>query len=52
MMKWKMGKGYEQEEPGCYIADDKGRIVYSSDTPLTPEDMERIVEAVNAQAGR
>lgn len=51
-MKWKIGKGYEQEKPGYYIVDEKGYIVYSSDTPLTLEDMERIVEAVNAQTDR
>src|SRR3990167_1958308 len=43
----RVGTGYEQEDPGVYIAGADGLIVYSSDTPVSRENAEHIVSSVN-----
>ena len=53
---WKIGKGYEQQEPGFYIQDAKGQIVYADGEHkdgdpgenLSEANLKLIVEAVNA----
>ena len=51
MSELRLGEGYEQEDPGVYIANAEGLIVYSSDVPITPEFGRRIVACVNACQG-
>lgn len=48
---WWVGTGYEQEEPGVYICDEKGIVVVSSDTVPSEEQARRIVACLNACAG-
>jgi hypothetical protein len=57
-LPWRVGTGYEQCEPGVWIANEKGVIVYGEmgneekiltevDVPLSLEDATRMVDAVN-----
>jgi hypothetical protein len=53
---WLLGKGYEQQEPGVYITDGAGRVIYADGEHkdgdpgenLSWENARLIVEAVNA----
>lgn len=49
---WTVRSGYEQNDPGIYIADANGGVVLTgddSDCPLTKALAERIVAAVNRE---
>ncbi len=49
---WKLGRGYEQADPGFYIYNDHG-IVYASCPgvcmcePISEEDLNLIIDVVN-----
>lgn len=51
---WRLGRGYEQQTPGTYIASAEGGIVYADDEDalvgenLSVADAELVVRAVNA----
>ena len=46
---WKAGEGYDQHDPGYYIADAKGLIVLAdTEGTLTRETLDLIVRLRNA----
>lgn len=50
-MKWKSLRSWEQQDPGVYIVDGDGRVIYAdSDSPevnLSPTHADYIVDAIN-----
>jgi hypothetical protein len=48
---WKVGTEWEQDDPGVYIADDAGAIVYADgDHPLSERNARLLVDAFNRRS--
>lgn len=51
-LPWGVGKGYEQQDPGIFIQDANGLIVYAEgDVPMTVELAVLLVATVNTHRG-